>query len=98
MNYDEEFSKEKYAKADITRGLAMIVIFILSLALGFISGLLGSTYFFIGWFLLLLSLFISIFLLKRASYYTKKGSDYLIAFLLSFFTFISFWILSLNIA
>ncbi len=92
-----EFSRENYAKADIMRGKVMLLSFLISLMLGILSGLLGMNYTWVGGLLLILTLIISISLIRRANYYTKKSSDYFIAFLLTLFTFISFWIIALNV-
>lgn len=97
MSYGDEFSREKYAKSDITRGTVMLLIFILSVALSFVSGLLGYGFIWLGWVLLFMDLVISMIILSRVKYYTKRSTDYFIAFLLALFTFISFWVLSLNI-
>ncbi len=97
MSLGDEFSREKYAKSDIRRGTVMLLIFILSIALSFLSGLLGYGFVWLGWILLLMDLVISIVILNRVKYYTKRSTDYFIAFLLAMFTYISFWVLSLNI-
>jgi len=91
------FDRNKYVKADITRGKVMLSSFFIAVFLGILAGLLPSGLTSVGYILLLIVLFSGIFLVRRASYEIKKSSDYLIVFFITLFAFIGFWIISLNI-
>jgi|YelNatPaOPRAMG01_1025707.scaffolds.fasta_scaffold65424_4 uncharacterized membrane protein YhaH (DUF805 family) len=94
----DTFDRRKYAIADIKRGKAMIAAFAIAAFLGFMSGLLQSmqlTY--ISWLLLFVVLFSGIYIVYRSPHETKKSSDYVIVFFVSFLAFFGFWIISLNI-
>ena len=93
----ETFDRGRYVVADVTRGKMMLASFFIAAFLGFLSGLLPSAEGFVGILLLLAVLIIAVYLIHRSAHETKKNTDYVIVFFISFLTFLGFWIISLNI-
>lgn len=93
----EIFSKENYAKADLQRGKVMLSSFFVAVFFGMLAGLLPSSLSKLGFLLLIVVLFSGIFLVKKSNYEIKKSTDYLIVFFITLFSFLGFWIISLNI-
>lgn len=75
----------------------MLIAFFTAVFLGFLSGLLPSGANFVGVILLFVVLFLGVYMVYRSDHETKKRSDYLIVFFVTFLTFFGFWIISLNI-
>ncbi|MCL5680592.1 MAG: hypothetical protein M1515_00900 [Candidatus Thermoplasmatota archaeon] len=93
----EIFTKEAYAKADMKRGMIMIISFLIAVFLAFIASLLPSALTPLGFLLLLIVLFAGIFLVRRGDYETKKGSDYLIVFMVTLLSYLGLWLLFYSI-
>lgn len=93
----EVFSKENYVKADLLRGKVMLSSFFLAAFLGILAGFLPSSISSLGFLLLVIVLFSGIFLVRKSNYEIKKNTDYLIVFFITLFSFLGFWIISLNI-